>query len=201
MSILDIPHSQPWSGTMPPRHGSREKLRDLDKLPKGLDAWVDRAQGWLRRRPHQARPLWHQAQACAQQCAAYADWSDSALSDALVLAQENLRRDPVRAKGQLTAALALVGQVARRVKGMEPYPVQFMGALALHHGWLAEMATGEGKTLTVALAAVLAGWSGRPCHVITANDYLAERDADIMRPLYDACGVSLPKTHWPMPPA
>ncbi len=195
MSILDIPHSQPWSGTMPPRHGSREKLRDLDKLPKGLDAWVDRAQGWLRRRPHQARPLWHQAQACAQQCAEYADWSDSALSDALVLAQENLRRDPVRAKGQLTAALALVGQVARRVKGMEPYPVQFMGALALHHGWLAEMATGEGKTLTVALAAVLAGWSGRPCHVITANDYLAERDADIMRPLYDACGVSLASVH------
>jgi preprotein translocase subunit SecA len=66
-----------------------------------------------------------------------------------------------------------------------------MGALALHQGWLAEMATGEGKTLTVAMAAVLAGWSGRPCHLVTANDYLAARDAHEMGPLYHCCGVSV----------
>ncbi len=191
MNALDISTPPIGSTLLSVRSAPTEKLRALDKLPEGLDAWVDRAQGWLRRRPHQSKPLWHQAQACAQQCTAYADWDDTALQAALVLARENLRRDPVHAKGQLTVALALVGQVAKRVKGMQPYPVQFMGALALHHGWLAEMATGEGKTLTVALAAVLAGWSGRPCHVITANDYLAERDADSMRPLYAACGVSL----------
>jgi preprotein translocase subunit SecA len=191
MNALDISTPPIGSTLLSVRSAPTEQLRALDKLPEGFDAWVDRAQGWLRRRPHQSKPLWHQAQACAQQCTAYADWDDTALQAALVLARENLRRDPVHAKGQLTVALALVGQVAKRVKGMQPYPVQFMGALALHQGWLAEMATGEGKTLTVALAAVLAGWSGRPCHVITANDYLAERDADSMRPLYAACGVSL----------
>jgi preprotein translocase subunit SecA len=53
------------------------------------------------------------------------------------------------------------------------------------------MATGEGKTLTVAMAAVLAGWSGRPCHLVTANDYLADRDALKMGPLYRFCGVSV----------
>lgn len=168
-----------------------ESLRALEKLPEGLDAWVDRAQGWFKRRPSQASPLWSQALACSALCERYRELDAAALQQALVLAQENLRRDPLYAKGQLLNALALVGQLAQRAMGMQPYPVQFMGSLALHHGWLAEMATGEGKTLTVALAAVLAGWSGRPCHVITANDYLAERDAETMRPLYDACGVSL----------
>ena len=177
MNALDI--SMPPMGPTPAslRSAPVEKLRALDKLPEGLDAWVDRVQGWLQRRPHQAQPLWAQALACAEQCTAYADMDHAALQLALVEARGHLRRDPIHAKGQLIHALALVGQMARRVKGMQPYPVQFMGALAMHHGWLAEMATGEGKTLTVALAAVLAGWSGRPCHVITANDYLAERDA------------------------
>jgi preprotein translocase subunit SecA len=64
-----------------------------------------------------------------------------------------------------------------------------MGALAAHEGHLVEMATGEGKTLTLCLAAILEGWTGRPCHVITANDYLAERDAREMRPLYERCGL------------
>ena len=191
MNALDI--SMPPMGPTPAslRSAPIEKLRALDKLPEGLDAWVDRAQGWLKRRPHQVQPLWAQALASAEQCSAYADMDDAALQQALVGARESLRRDPIHAKGQLIHALALVGQVAWRVKGMQPYPVQFMGALAMHHGWLAEMATGEGKTLTVALAAVLAGWSGRPCHVITANDYLAERDATSMQRLYDACGISL----------
>ncbi len=168
-----------------------EKLRALEKLPEGLDAWIDRAQGWFKRRPSQARPLWQQALLCTEQCQRYGALAPEALQQALLLATENLRRDPLHAKGCLVDALALVGQVAQRELGLQPYPVQFMGALALHHGWLAEMATGEGKTLTVALAAVLAGWSGRPCHVITANDYLAERDAETMRRLFDACGVSL----------
>src|SRR5260370_4800566 len=51
------------------------------------------------------------------------------------------------------------------------------------------MATGEGKTLTAGLAAVLAGWTRRPCHIVTVNDYLVERDADWIRPLYTFCGV------------
>lgn len=171
------------------------QLRSLHKLPQGMDAWVDRALGWYRRRPVHVAPLWAQAQACEAHCQRLDALDDAALQQALTLARERLRRDPVQAKGQLVEVLALVGQVARRVLGMRPYPVQFMGALALHQGWLAEMATGEGKTLTVAVAAVLAGWSGRACHVITANDYLAERDAQTMRPLFEACGVSLASVH------
>ncbi len=171
------------------------KLRSLHKLPQGLDAWVDRALGWYRRRPLHVAPMWTQALACQAHCQRLDALDDAALQQALTLARERLRRDPLQAKGQLVEVLALVGQVAWRTLGMRPYPVQLMGALALHQGWLAEMATGEGKTLTVAVAAVLAGWSGRACHVITANDYLAERDAQTMRPLFEACGVSLASVH------
>lgn len=177
-----------------------ERLRPLDKLPEGLDAWFDRVQGGFSRRPSQARQLRADAQACAQRCIQLDSLDALALEQALVQARENLRRDHVMAKGELLQVLALVGHMAKRVMGMQPYPVQFMGALALHRGWLAEMATGEGKTLTVALAAVMAGWSGRPCHVITANDYLAQRDAEIMRPLFEACGVSLSSVYAEIPP-
>lgn len=186
---------------LPRLHGGTrmEKLRVLEKLPEGLDVWFDRAQGWIKRRPGAAAYLWTDALCCAQRCERYDSFDDAAIEELMVRAQENLRRDPVLAKGQLIEALALVGQVACRVLGMRPYRVQFMGALALHHGWLAEMATGEGKTLTVALAAVLVGWSGRPCHVITANDYLAERDAETMRGLFQACAVSLASVNADVP--
>jgi preprotein translocase subunit SecA len=76
-----------------------------------------------------------------------------------------------------------------RQLGLRPFSVQLMGALALHRGFLAEMATGEGKTLTAGLAGVLAGWTKRPCHIVTVNDYLVARDSDWLRALYSFCGV------------
>jgi preprotein translocase subunit SecA len=66
-----------------------------------------------------------------------------------------------------------------------------MGAMALYNGYLTEMATGEGKSLTACLPAVLAAWTGRPFHFVTVNDYLAERDAVEMRPFYTFCGVTV----------
>ncbi|WP_029002207.1 preprotein translocase subunit SecA [Azohydromonas australica] len=166
-------------------------LPSAARLPEGADAWAHALAGWLRRRPGHARRLRREAEACAQACAALAGCDDAALQQRLAGAREQLRRDPVHARGGLGEALAAVGETAYRVLGKRPYSVQFMGALAIHHGWLAEMATGEGKTLTAALAGVLAGWSGRPCHLVTANDYLAARDAEEMAPLYRACGLEV----------
>src|SRR6185436_14685142 len=78
---------------------------------------------------------------------------------------------------------------ADRCVGLRAFPVQLAGSLALNGGWLVEMATGEGKTLTAGLAGVLAGWTKRPTHLITVNDYLAARDAEWLRPVYTFCGV------------
>ncbi len=160
-------------------------------LPTGFDALVDDLVGAVRRQPWQVRRLRRLAQDCAARMAGLRGLSDAELQSQLQTHRDAFRRDMTCGHGALLAALAAVGEAAGRALGLWPYPVQLMGALALHQGWLAEMATGEGKTLTVAMAAVLAGWSGRPCHLVTANDYLAARDALEMDPLYRRCGVSV----------
>ena len=82
-------------------------------------------------------------------------------------------------------ALAAVREAAHRCVGLRAFPVQLVGALALQRGWLAEMATGEGKTLVATLPAYLNALGGKGVQLVTVNDYLARRDANWMRPLYD----------------
>src|SRR3954469_20242932 len=95
-----------------------------------------------------------------------------------------------RLKGAaLDRAMAIVREGALRAIGLRPYPVQLMGALAMADGFIAEMATGEGKTLTAALGATIWGWAGKPVHVITVNDYLVGRDAEEMGPVYEILGL------------
>jgi preprotein translocase subunit SecA len=88
-------------------------------------------------------------------------------------------------------AFALAREAARRYAGMRHFRVQLIGGAALMDGALAEMQTGEGKTLTALLPAVAAALAGRPVHVITVNDYLARRDAEQLRPVYGALGLSV----------
>jgi preprotein translocase subunit SecA len=86
-------------------------------------------------------------------------------------------------------AMAVAREGAWRAVGMRPFPVQIMGALAMINGYIAEMATGEGKTLTASLACTMWAWAGRPVHVITVNDYLVGRDAEEMGPIYKMLGL------------
>jgi preprotein translocase subunit SecA len=83
--------------------------------------------------------------------------------------------------------LAQICHLAWRSVGLQPYPVQIRCALALYGGSFLEMATGEGKSLAASLAAILLALGGRPVYVVTANDYLAERDASLFAPLYAQC--------------
>ncbi len=103
------------------------------------------------------------------------------------LGRTRRRRD----EGAERAALAEAGAEAARVLGQTPYGEQVTGALGLLDGRLMEMATGEGKTLTLAIASVPVALSGRRHFVLTANEYLAGRDAATMEPLYRACGVTV----------
>jgi preprotein translocase subunit SecA len=90
---------------------------------------------------------------------------------------------------RLDMGMAIIREGARRATGMRPFPVQLIGALAMCEGYISEMATGEGKTLTASLAASLWGWAGRPVHIITVNDYLVARDAEEMSPIYQMLGL------------
>ena len=91
----------------------------------------------------------------------------------------------------LPEAFAVVREASKRVMGMRHFDVQMIGGMSLHDGKVAEMRTGEGKTLVATLAVYLNALSGLGVHVVTVNDYLAERDAEWMRPLYEALGLTV----------
>ena len=91
----------------------------------------------------------------------------------------------------LPEAFAVVREAGKRVMGMRHFDVQLIGGMALHEGKIAEMRTGEGKTLVGTLAVYLNALSGKGVHVVTVNDYLARRDANWMRPLYEFLGLSV----------
>ncbi|HEX4438358.1 MAG TPA: preprotein translocase subunit SecA [Solirubrobacteraceae bacterium] len=91
----------------------------------------------------------------------------------------------------LPEAFALTREASRRSTGQRHYDVQLIGGMVLHDGSIAEMKTGEGKTLTATLAVFLNSLTGKGVHVVTVNDYLARRDAEWLKPIYDALGVTV----------
>ena len=167
----------------------RLAFRQPPPLLKGLDAKVNLLGGLYRRRPGVLADLMEQAAQVDRLAGEWLSLDDYHLHARLMELRDRFRRGGTRADGFVIQALAGIREAADRKLGLRPFVVQLGGALALHRGHLAEMATGEGKTLTAGLAAVLAGWTRRPCHIVTVNDYLVERDTDWMRPLYQFCGV------------
>ncbi len=177
-----------WSGA------SVDTWRDLAykhrprDLPKGLDAWWHAGTGRLRQALPRASALLAEAGRVCAMTAEIAGLCDAGLKDRIGEVRERVRRGRADDNDH-RLAFALIREAAKRTLGMEPYPVQVAAGLGLTRGCFVELATGEGKTLVATAPAVLAGWRGRGCHLITVNDYLAKRDADTMRPLYAFCGL------------
>jgi preprotein translocase subunit SecA len=118
-----------------------------------------------------------------------------ALSDAEVREEADSLRERAR-NGEslddlLPEAFALTREASRRSTGQRHYDVQLIGGMVLHDGCIAEMRTGEGKTLTATLPVFLNTLAGNSVHVVTVNDYLARRDSEWMEPIYHALGVSV----------
>ena len=160
------------------------------KLPEGLDAVAHAVAGALGSRVS-LRALRTEALRIRSQAEDFRGLRDSEVAEKMKSLREVFRRRGSRAKIHEAEALALTVEAARRKTGLKPHLEQVMGALAIHRQCLVEMATGEGKTLTIALAAVSLGWTRRPVHIITANDYLAARDGKSLRRFYEFCGVSV----------
>ena len=148
-------------------------------LPRGLDAAWDTVAGLGKRATVRTAMYLARAKRVLSHEKLYGEMADATLRAAAAEFREVFRRGR-DTPGHLDRAFALVREVAARLIGEKPYLVQVAGALALEAGCVAEMATGEGKTLTATMPATIAGWRGRGCHVITVNDYLAGRDEDWM---------------------
>src|SRR5581483_1690835 len=154
---------------------------------RGLDIAVNGVVGWFKNR----RPVLSKLKAAAARIekleeeihALGATRFREEVGKCRELAQLN------RLEGEaLERGLGLAREAAWRSIGKRPFPVQLMGALCMIEGNVAEMATGEGKTLTAAVAASVLAWAGRPVHIITVNDYLVARDAQLMEPVYEMLG-------------
>ncbi len=128
-----------------------------------------------------------------------ADLNDAALAARILRARAAIRRHGMT-DATVAECFALIREQGRRTLGLYHYPVQLLGGLAMIRGSVAEMETGEGKTFTATLAAATAAWAGLPVHVITVNDYLAARDADTMRPLYEKLGLTVGVLKHGLPP-
>jgi preprotein translocase subunit SecA len=161
------------------------------KLLNGLDALVNGAIGSYHRRRAVFEELKRDAESVDREALSWKELSSGKLKQRLHEFRQKFRRGGREATSCLVPAMAAIREAAERELGMRPFFVQIIGALAMHRGCLAEMATGEGKTLTAGLSAVLNGWTKRPCQIVTVNDYLVERDARRLKPLYDFCGISV----------
>ena len=182
---------------------ARSSTRGLHAIPVGAYAQrVDRRRGrldetarivvgpvrrWLQRRACQGGPL---LSAIAAHARSVDGIGDAALRGAAADLSGWLRRDGFEDE-PVARAFALVREVATRRLGQRHFDVQLVGGRVLLQGMVAEMETGEGKTLTATLPACTAALAGVPVHVVTVNDYLAKRDATWMRPIYEGLGLTV----------
>jgi preprotein translocase subunit SecA len=179
-------YSSPQALTATAVYPEREEARQ---------GWLDRTATWAAgmiaplSRPNAARFEWIVDRVNEQAGSVKGLVDDDVRQAARDLAQR-LRREG-HTEELLGRAFALVREVAHRKLGISHFDVQLVGGLVLLKGMVAEMETGEGKTLTATLAASTTALSGIPVHIVTVNDYLAARDAEEMGPIYRALGLTV----------
>ncbi len=164
-----------------------DKLADRTALTKFLQGVFGDAQKKVLKR------LWKRAQEINKLEPEYEAMSDDELKSASNELKEKIsgQNDAKLLDNLLPEAFAIAREATKRVMDMRPYDVQLIGGMVLNEGAVAEMKTGEGKTLVAMLPAYLNGLTGRGVHVVTVNDYLAQRDAGWNGPIYDFLGLSV----------
>ncbi len=157
-----------------------------DELEASVREWVRKAGSMLGRRRLSQRYI---VRKVARASDRFSECTDAVFDERVIDLKTRLVREGLK-ESLMIEAFALIREASWRVLGMRHFDVQLYGGWLMINGLLAEMQTGEGKTLTTALPACTAALAGIPVHVITANDYLAKRDCEIMLPLYERLGVT-----------
>jgi preprotein translocase subunit SecA len=177
----------PWKLPAPELYPQR------DEVPEG---WFDLAETFVSGLPRRLMPgtykfrLLPEVKAINERAAVLESMDDEDIGSEVRAVRRQLREKGLRRDG-IVRSFALVRETARRAIGKRHYDVQLLGGLAMLHGMVAEMNTGEGKTLTATLAAATAAMAGTPVHVVTVNDYLVERDSELMAPIYQRLGLTV----------
>lgn len=160
------------------------------KVYEGLDVFTHNLIGYYKQRKYKYKNLKRRAENIHLKSLEYSNYD-------LEYLQENIKNlKPFFITNKITTdivdnALAIIVEVCERSLSKRPYIVQIAGALALFDKYIVEMGTGEGKTMTLCLSSILFAWQNKPTHLFTSNEYLASRDTELMRPLYENCLVSV----------
>lgn len=164
----------------------RKRQGILDKAVTSINGWLKAAS----RRKVSGRPkrIARKAGKLEQHLSTL---SMTALSEMATELRGELRLSGFSKQALVARSFAIIREISKRILGQRHYDVQLIAGVALLDGQLAEMETGEGKTLTATLAAGTAALAGIPVHVMTVNDYLAKRDAELMQPVYELLGLSV----------
>ncbi|MBQ0721026.1 MAG: prepilin peptidase [Gammaproteobacteria bacterium] len=178
------PSRQPTSILLRPEQALPRPMRWFERPYHQIKGWGGR---WYWRKGRPLDPYIKRIKGHDERVGAY---NDAQLREAVAQLRSHLL---CRAfdRDSLCLAFALIREVAGRSLGMRHFESQLRGGLAMFQGRVAEMATGEGKTLTATLPVAAAALAGIPVHIITVNDYLAARDAEEMTPLYEWLGLSV----------
>ncbi len=155
---------------------------------RGLDLFYNGFVGWAKNRKPMLPQLRQQAERIEKFEPDIKNLGSQKFKEAVAETRQLARINRLEGEA-FERGVALAREAVVRALGKRPFPVQIMGALAMHRGCIAEMATGEGKTITATLTASLWAFAGKPIHVITVNDYLVERDASWMGPMYEMLGL------------
>jgi len=156
---------------------------------KGADLLGERVSGWIANR-RMRKPDWTRVNVIIKRATSLENHSQAAFDDAVAAARDSVLMN-AHHEESINLTFAVCCEAIRRELGLRLHPQQVLGALALARGCCAEMATGEGKTLTAILPATLGGWIGKGVHIITVNDYLARRDAQTTSAVYQRLGISV----------
>lgn len=175
----------------PAAHDLRRALRvraPASRPMRGLDAlWADARDAALHRFVFHGSTIRDTRDALALE-PSFAHTTDHALDESLAELRPLFRLGRAT-RAHRVRAVAALREVARRETGLLPHAGQIRAAFAMLRGRVAEVATGEGKTLAATMPGAIFAWRARGCHVVTANDYLAQRDAAWMKPVYARCGL------------
>lgn len=167
---------------------TRARRQVPEKPFAGADAVVFGLAGKIKRLANPGKWLMKDAAECRRIQVGLEKVSDAALDQEIRSARLAIRLNDTQSK---IKAVAIIAEVARRTLGLTPFQVQLAAAMAMFEGFIAQVATGEGKSLIGAMAGVALGWRGRSCHILTVNDYLVSRDADFFRTFFHRCGIEV----------
>jgi preprotein translocase subunit SecA len=166
------------------------KVPEETKLYGGVDAFNNYLQGKIKSLFLSNSKLKKEAKYVRKKSIELSNISDEEIDKLAYEYQSKFKLNKI-SDNELLNAMAVVVELGHRVTQKRAYEVQIMGALSMIRGYVIQMSTGEGKTMTASLASVVIGWKGKPLHVLTSNDYLAQRDAELLEPFYNRAKLSV----------